>query len=387
MAYTGDSVLGLSLNVQTPKPLDVRTVVSDLDELYSINPTYAYQGMTEAVISTGNLYMLIDKNKINDKAGWKASYEAIQIIACTQDEYKEWESNTTEDYAPIDQSKSYLYENTYYYIYEDSIKETDKEQYYVRYGDFLKWESTLKGKASQVDFENLQKYAVGIKTSLEEYTTTEDLEKNYVNNTTLTERFSTELENYHTKDYVDSTFVTLESLKGETTETDYIFVTQSQYKEDQDKIKSEYEEDKQNILTTLDSTLKTEEDGSVKNLTVEQITASSENLVVDTKELYIGSEKAAVVSEVPVFRAMEQSQYEQLVESGQIEEGVYYCTYSDEQKDGIVTNSMLETSYYTKAQVSTVVYNAIKPLLQRIAVLEGASAYLDLGKLDEMTLG
>jgi hypothetical protein len=66
---------------------------------------------------------------------------------------------------------------------------------------------------------------------------------------------------------------------------------------------------------------------------------------------------------------------------------VYYYTYSDEQKDGIITNSILESGYYTKAQVNQVIYNAIKPLLQRIAKLEGASAYLDLGELDSMTLG
>jgi hypothetical protein len=34
--YTGDSVLGVSLSVQTNKPLDIRTVVSNTSELYSI---------------------------------------------------------------------------------------------------------------------------------------------------------------------------------------------------------------------------------------------------------------------------------------------------------------------------------------------------------------
>jgi hypothetical protein len=51
--------------------------------LYSISETSAYQGMTVANINDGNLYMLIDKNKIREKAGWKASYESIQIITCT----------------------------------------------------------------------------------------------------------------------------------------------------------------------------------------------------------------------------------------------------------------------------------------------------------------
>ena len=81
--YTGDATLGVALTVETPKPLDNRTVVNNLDELYSIPEKYAYQGMTVANIDNGNIYMLIDKSKIKYKEGWKASYESIQIITCT----------------------------------------------------------------------------------------------------------------------------------------------------------------------------------------------------------------------------------------------------------------------------------------------------------------
>jgi hypothetical protein len=45
--------------------------------LYNIPEKSAYQGMTVANINDGNLYMLIDKSKIAEKAGWKASYESI----------------------------------------------------------------------------------------------------------------------------------------------------------------------------------------------------------------------------------------------------------------------------------------------------------------------
>nr|UVX55559.1 MAG: hypothetical protein [Bacteriophage sp.]UWG93908.1 MAG: hypothetical protein [Bacteriophage sp.]DAE31172.1 MAG TPA: hypothetical protein [virus sp. ctML55]DAW92027.1 MAG TPA: hypothetical protein [Bacteriophage sp.] len=75
--YTGDATLGVALTVETPKPLDNRTVVNNLDELYSIPEKYAYQGMTVANIDNGNIYMLIDKSKIKYKEGWKASYESI----------------------------------------------------------------------------------------------------------------------------------------------------------------------------------------------------------------------------------------------------------------------------------------------------------------------
>ena len=75
--YIGDSVLGLSLTVNAPKPLDSRTVVDNLQQLYDIPEATAYQGMTVANIANGNIYMLVDKAKINEKAGWKASYESI----------------------------------------------------------------------------------------------------------------------------------------------------------------------------------------------------------------------------------------------------------------------------------------------------------------------
>jgi hypothetical protein len=41
--------------------------------------------MTVANPQDGNVYMLIDKNNITNKAGWKAS--GIDIITCTYDEY------------------------------------------------------------------------------------------------------------------------------------------------------------------------------------------------------------------------------------------------------------------------------------------------------------
>lgn len=374
MAYTGDSVLSLSLNVQTPKPLDVRTVVSTLDELYAIPSKYAYQGMTVAVISTGNLYMLIDKNKINDKSGWKASYESIQIIACTDSEYKSWKENTNDNYTPKDETIPYLYENTYYYIYEESIE--DKKQYYVKYSDFEQWEQTLLDKPTKADLSLERARIDNILEQLSNYTTTKDLANTYatldyvnslidLNNSESL--LSSTLVKYYTKEEIDDTFVTLESLKGETTETDYIFVTQTQYKTDQDKIKAE-----------LESTLKTEEDGSVKNLTVEQITSSQENLIVQTKELYIGLNKVALTKDVPKILVMEQLVYDALKQNGELEEETYYFTYSDNQKDGVVTNESLQSNYYSKAQVNAAIYDALQqfnndtviPLINRIVALE-----------------
>jgi len=75
--YTGDAILGVGLTVQTPKPLDNRTVVNTQDDLYKIPAKYAYNGMSVANAANGNIYVLIDRNNISEKAGWKASYESI----------------------------------------------------------------------------------------------------------------------------------------------------------------------------------------------------------------------------------------------------------------------------------------------------------------------
>ena len=141
------------------------------------------------------------------------------------------------------------------------------------------------------------------------------------------------------------------------------------------------------MYNSLVSTTKLSSDEVILSIVKFLIAPSPSVFNVETKELYIGLEKVALSSQVPVIKHMEQTEYDQLKQLGQLEEDVYYYTYSDEQKDGIITNSILESGYYTKAQVNQVIYNAIKPLLQRIAKLEGASAYLDLGELDSMTLG
>ena len=68
--YIGDAKLGVSLTIDTPKPLDARSVVDNFTELYSISADTAYLGMRVSNLEDGNIYMLIDKSKINEKEGW-----------------------------------------------------------------------------------------------------------------------------------------------------------------------------------------------------------------------------------------------------------------------------------------------------------------------------
>lgn len=122
MKYTGDSLLGVSFSVQTPKPLDCRTVVSTTQELYTIPVEIAYEGMSVSNLEDGYIYMLVDKTNITNSDGWVASYKALQLVSCTEAEYTEWKKNTTGQGTAIDSEKPYLHNDTYYYIYEDSIE-------------------------------------------------------------------------------------------------------------------------------------------------------------------------------------------------------------------------------------------------------------------------
>lgn len=386
--YTGDSVLGLSLTVNTPKPLDVRTVVENTTELYSIPKDTAYKGMTVAVISNGNIYMLVGDqlnpaNPVDPSVPqqWRASYEAIQIITCTQAEYIEWEKNTN-NYVAIDPEKPYLREDVYYYIYEDSMNRSDKEpgevypetevelekQAYVSYAQLQALDKRVQDKASSSEVEALRTSFNTLDTNItNNYTTTENLVKNYASLEYVQSLIDTEneesfvssiLNKYYTSDEIDSTFVTQAWLKGDAEGEDFVFVT-----------KAKYDSDQQAIQTELNSTLKTEEDGSVKNLTVETLTSSQENLNIQTNELQINSNKVALSSEVPTIEVLSKEEYDAKSNSNELEDDTYYYVYSDEQKDGVVTNEMLE-QYWTVAKIKEYMYNTENPLVQKISELE-----------------
>ena len=106
MKYTGDSLLGVSFEIQTPKPLDNRLVIDTKKELYEINPNTAYEGMLVTCIADGFTYMLKDKSLINSQDGWKSV--AIQVISLTKAEFDQRKENTNSDYTPINDKIPYL---------------------------------------------------------------------------------------------------------------------------------------------------------------------------------------------------------------------------------------------------------------------------------------
>lgn len=371
--YQGDAVMYASLTVEAPRPLDTRTVVDGIENLYDIPASSAYQGMTVANINDGNLYMLIDKNKISEKAGWKASYESIQIITCTQVEYDTWDKNTTEDYKPIDSTLPYLRRDVYYYIYEDE----ENSQYYVTKKQIEDW---LSAKASVTSVEGLstiinghiEKYNKdletlttsinGILTTIDSnYLTSEEISQIYATQESLTAT-DNKFANYYTQQQVTeilNDYVTKESLRGEDVEgDDFIFVTQAKY-----------ELDKLNNLekfTTKAIALLVGENNV-------DITASEDAVLVNNKEL-------AFKEYVPKIEVKTKEAYDEIVDK---DPDVYYFI-TDDDIVGYITYDEAVGAFYTKGEINNMIAKAqadveqkmlddyIKPLQERIAALESS---------------
>lgn len=70
--YKGDAILKGNLLVKSKKPLDSRSIVQNVNELYDINVSTAYEGMPVVSIDDATIYLLIDESNIGNKKGWKA---------------------------------------------------------------------------------------------------------------------------------------------------------------------------------------------------------------------------------------------------------------------------------------------------------------------------
>lgn len=70
--YKGDAILKGNLLVKSKKPLDNRSIVQNVNELYTIDVSTAYEGMPVVSIDNATIYLLIDESNIGNKKGWKA---------------------------------------------------------------------------------------------------------------------------------------------------------------------------------------------------------------------------------------------------------------------------------------------------------------------------
>ena len=359
MAYTyqGDAILGISLTVDTPQPLDTRTVVNNTKDLYEVPASQAYRGMTVSNLEDGNIYMLVDKNKITTSDGWKSSESALQIVTCSQADYDEWAKNTNDKYEPIDPDKPYIIQSVYYYIYEDQ----ETGQYYLS-SEWGRSIEDLLGKKASSDSVNslLAKVNADIENLDANYTKTEVLIETYATKALVESMLDLEnpesfisktLDNYYTKSSVDDKFVTKASLGGNIAdlgieEGKYVFVPTTQYEKDQADIKEE-----------LSKTIKLDGEGYLESVVVGQIKSpvaeGKSQLVVDIKSegLFIGDDPIATESDIPVMITLTSDDYNNRVEKGEIDPEAYYYVFDDKDNKLVyVTLKDLEATYSTTAQ-------------------------------------
>ena len=361
MKYTGDSLLGVSFSVKTPKPLDNRTVVNNTTELYSIPSDIAYEGMSVFNLEDGYIYMLVYKTNINNSDGCVASYKALQLVSCTEAEYNEWKKNTTEEGNAIDSEKPYLHNDTYYYIYEDSIE--NKDTYYVNQEQYQRVWNLASSKADLSSFNALKK-------------TVED------NNNNVTS-------NYLSKEEATNTYVNKSFLEG-TTETTLKEVTDNQQTLSDFKYlkpsnfgvydinthfsfvnEETLNEYKSTVNEQLDNKISKNSRASLESLTTNTISNTNGNTVnIKADGVFYDTEKLAKSSEVPKWQLISQEEYNQLETDGTLLDDVYYLTYGKNKDDsGFVTADLLDR------QIKSIMHGVTK--LTDLATLQDCIAKIN----------
>ena len=333
MKYTGDSLLGVSFEMQTPKPLDNRLVIDTKKELYEINPNTAYEGMLVTCIADGFTYMLKDKSKINSSDGWKSV--AIQIVSLTKAEFDQRKENTNSDYTPIDDKLPYLDKNVYYYIYEDSMSEVG--DFYVTQDQFDQLSKLLRLKADTSTLDTFKQETNDKFSSLSnQYVPLSFLDG------TGEHTLSSILASYYTQQEADGKFLTKENFGGD---TDLSFVKTNQY-----------ESDMGTINQALANKIVTGSDAELSSLTTNTITLNNKQIKVQSEGLYFDNKRLAETEEVPDWTCISHQQYLQMLNDGKLKEGKYYLTYGDDIDDsGYITMTNLEQKYMSVRNAESII--------------------------------
>lgn len=367
-----------SFEVTSNVPLDVRCVVQTLDELYALDPKVCYSGMGVIVNSLSSLYILrkpsdtqsIDKEYISNQYNWKCP-EDLVTTALTKEEY-----DNLEEINP----------NVFYYIYEEEITRTEapkredfstEEEFQTAWNE---WETSLKTLSQEymsaawgVDIESklgqkassdtvsaLAKQISDIKGgsdgpslgSLEQNIATlqqttgeikevidEILQEDtgrLVEAENKIKEIESGLDNYVSKDYIQND------------ENEFIFVKNSDYAEDQEKLKSDLSE---SVSTGI--------------LHTNEIKLQNKSVTVSENRLIFDSNVIATKTEIPNLIVMTQNDYNSLENK---DESAFYLTY--EPTETLVTRDDLQTELNKLNQTLTTLAQQISSLSERVTQLE-----------------
>ena len=349
MKYTGDSLLGVSFEMQTPKPLDNRLVIDTKKELYEINPNTAYEGMLVTCIADGFTYMLKDKSKINSSDGWKSV--AIQIVSLTKAEFDQRQENTNSDYTPKDDKIPYLDKDVYYYIYEDSMSEVG--DFYVTQDQFDQLNKLIGSKA---DTQALKAFKQETNDNFS------SLSNQYVPLSFLTgtgeSTLSAILASYYTKEDANNTFLTKEDFGGGGTDLSFVKT-------------NDYESDMGTINQTLSNKIDTRSDAELRSLTTNTITLNNKQITVQSDGLHFDNKRLAETEEVPDWTCISHQQYLQMLNDGKLKEGKYYLTYGDDIDDsGYITMTNLEQKYMSVRNAEDIIDRQVRDKIDSLVRVE-----------------
>lgn len=348
MKYTGDSLLGVSFEMQTPKPLDNRLVIDTKKELYEINPNTAYEGMLVTCIADGFTYMLKDKSLIKSQDGWKSV--AIQVVSLTKAEFDQRKENTNSDYTPINDKMPYLDKDVYYYIYEDSMSEVG--DFYVTQNQFNQLSKLIGLKADASALNTFKQETEGKFSSLNnQYVPLSFLDG------TGKGTLSATLASYYTKQEADGKFLTKENFGGD---TDLSFVKTSQYNSDKEIINQE-----------ISKKINSKSDAELNSLKTKTIELNGKQIAVQPEGLYFGSKRLAETEEVPDWVCISHQQYLQMLNGGKLEEDKYYLTYGDDTDDsGYITMANLEQKYMSVRNAESIIDEKVQSKINSLVRVE-----------------
>ena len=173
-------------------------------------------------------------------------------------------------------------------------------------------------------------------------------------------------------------------LKGEDTEdTDFMFVTQTQYSDDKEAqaLKFESEEINSNVSTTSELIIQEIEEKEVEqegdtegeqNTQTEVNILSSASITVKDGNLMKGDQQIALVNDIPQIEPISQTAYNDLIEAGETDPDVYYFIEESQenQQNGYVTYGYATSTFSTKSELTQSIGTTKSELEQKIATLE-----------------
>lgn len=326
-----------SFEVTEGIPLDVRFVVKDLNQLYSLKPLVCYPGMGVIVSSQSSLYILrepfdgiINEDYIKNPNSWKCP-EDLLIEILTQEEYdKKVEENN-------------INPNMFYYIHEEVVDEPirenfDTEEEYVE--ALNKWlrvlqqkymsavwgqeiEDLVASKASNEAIKSLENSIIELTKTINyiQGGTSEinlnSLNKQIIQNSddindlqSTTEEISSDLFNLN-KDIKDN-YVTKKSITEDDLTTEYIFVKKTQFED----YKNEHSKQISESITTQE--LKS------NSIIINNNTISSEET-----GLLLNNEQLALQKDVPIINLVDNDTFN---EYETLDDNIYYYIYDDDNR-------------------------------------------------------